>query len=384
MGYPSNVENPWETLNDRVKEAFKRIRGDEKGALSSRAQQEICAWQEETIVPELFDDLDQLILWVGQHGSSNIPLPMTGKDYPKLTKPQDTFIIYASYLFQGLNRFVGKDPSNRDAIWLCPDPRNYLKLRDIKYPLKHPVIAQYELSRPLSHESFGDRTTPQYDINIPPGNWSQKTPSVYDTKQSYTYDALELTALPSPAKIPMSASFGPRYDFGMLVNENRAYVKNDRKTIIKDWVLPFWPRAEIFGTWSDESKEELNRPDIKAAPYEHVGTVLQRWRCTLTTPASGSGWATAKPWECFAYGVVCFFHPAYDDQDNILKDAPIWLRDWLRVSSPQELRQRVDAMCDPANEDKWRKVIDAQRAYFEVKYTEWQGGVKSIMERLDG
>ena len=151
-------------------------------------------------------------------------------------------------------------------------------------------------------------------------------------------------------------------------------------SIIKEWVLEDRPNAEIFGVWTDVSKAALGRPDIRPCPYEHLGSTLQRWRTTLTTPASGSGWATAKPWECFAYGTVCFFHPHYDDQDWILRDAPKELRDWLRVPSVESMNKRIAHLAQ--DQAAWEWIVTEQRKHFEAKYEEHLGGVAEIMRRL--
>jgi len=390
VGYPENVTNPWETsrgLLARVNAEYKRLSGDDetgKRPMSTAHLQELMRWHEENTVPLLFGDLHQVIMWAGQHGSSNIPLPQTS-DRSELTYPQDTFIHYASYLFLGMNAWVAEAPDERDVIWLNPDPRNYLKFRDLKEPLKNPVIAQFDQTRQLKHERYGDETEPPKGIK-----WD-KQGGVWVAKQTSVYGALELTALPHPSLVTLSTDHAARYDFGMIVNENRAYGgKLDRGPVIKDWVLQFWPDAEVFGKWSDKGKEILGRPDIRPCPYEYLGQVLQRWRATLTTPASGSGWATAKPWECFAYGTVCFFHPEYDTQGHIVPTieqlAATDFGDFhdlfraLRVETPEQLKKRVDWLRDdPA---AWQWVIAEQRRYFEQSYALHKGGVRMITERL--
>jgi hypothetical protein len=77
---------------------------------------------------------------------------------------------------------------------------------------------------------------------------------------------------------------------------------------------------------------------------------------------------------------VCFFHPKYDDQNNILSDAPKELQDWLRVESPEQLKKRVDYLGQ--NESAWHWIIDAQRAHFEQRYEETHGGIIAIEKRL--
>lgn len=366
VGYPANVTNPWTDLLPIVKAA----------KLGSDPEKTLILLDD--LTAPLFADLDAILVWAGQHGTSNMPLPMVD-DRSKVTTPQVSFVNYASYILRGINAWRDVDPRNREEIWLCPDPRNYLKCRDLKWPLQNTIVGQYEFERVAKHERYGDLTPPETWASV----WDPDSGNegVWVAPSTYSYSALELTALPHPdtltgARVPWIL----RKPFGMVVNENRAYVSKDRLSALQDWVLPFWPDADIVGTWSDRSKEILGRPDIAPCSYDALPRTLQMWKSTLTTPASGSGWATAKPWECFAYGTVCFFHPHYDDQNWILRDAPQSLQDWLRVTSPEQLKRRVDAVEN--DKDTWEYLVAEQRKHFETKYLEHAGGVAEIMRRL--
>lgn len=376
LGYPVNVTNPWTDLWPKLRPAIlENVKRTEKGAMTDESVKYVYDTYVEHVVPYLFSDLDAIISWAGQHGTSNSPIPQM-KDPTKFTNPQDAFTWYCSYQVAGLNHWRDSH-LDREETWLCPDPRNYMKARDIKWPIKNSFIAQYDQTRKSKHERYGDPTSPE-SYN---GFWEGD--NVWVAPVRYTYDALELTALPSPSRLPPVADISQhanRYSFGMLVNENRAYVAKDRLSIMQGWVLEHWPEAEIFGNWSKKSIEVLQRPDIRPCPYEHLPAVFPRWRSTLTTPASGSGWATAKPWECFAYGTVCFFHPDYDTQGHILRDADPELRDWLLVTSAEDLKAKVARM--DRNPSMWANVIAMQRLYFEAKYNEHTGGVREILRRL--
>jgi hypothetical protein len=115
---------------------------------------------------------------------------------------------------------------------------------------------------------------------------------------------------------------------------------------------------------------------------------ISRWRCTLTTPASGSGWATAKPWESFLAGVICFAHPAYDTQGHIiptreqLRDYPDGDRktlfQWLRPPTPVSLQQAVHVVSN--DYDTWRFLAEEQRRYVDEAYAEMRV-IEEIEER---
>lgn len=365
-GYPSNVTNPWTQWKPQMKKAMSGRSGD--ADLISRSM----SWYEKNTLPS-FLDLDALIIWAGQHGTSNMPIPMVKS--ADVTTPQTTFVLYASFIINGLNQWRDQKPE-REEIWLCPDPRNYLKARDIKWPRNSSVIAQYEYVRDAKHYRFNDTSQP-HEHNLT-AEWDDA--NVWLAPDRYTYDALELTALPHPGKMKAWCPWMLREPFGMVVNENRAYVSKNRLGVLKEWVLPYWPECDIRGVWTEKSKVQLGRLDISPTPYSSLAMTLQGWKSTLTTPASGSGWATAKPWECFAYGTVCFFHPQYDDQDWILRDASKELREWLRVSSATDLKKRVDHL--DKNEGAWTWLVTEQRKYYEQKYMKHHGGVASILRRL--
>ena len=120
-----------------------------------------------------------------------------------------------------------------------------------------------------------------------------------------------------------------------------------------------------------------------SAPWEEYFPKLHSVRTTLTTPSSGSGWATAKPWEAFAAGTVCFFHPAYDTQNHILGDADAWLQDWLRVPTATELWKRVERLNSPDGYYEWRKIVQLQREHFDRALQDLTY-MKMIEERIYG
>ena len=195
-----------------------------------------------------------------------------------------------------------------------------------------------------------------------------------------------MTALPHPAQISVNEQPG-EHPFGMIVNENRKDVVHDRLTIVQQWVLSKYPDAPLHGIWSDDSKEQLGR-DIQPLPNHLMWDTLRTFRSTLTTPASGSGWATAKPWESFAAGVVCFFHPSYDTQGHIMPfpdrstgDEELdHLAAWLRPPSAEAFHKAVQAVAD--DDDVWRWLVSAQRRYFERAYTDKK--VVQIIEKRTG
>lgn len=348
VGLPSNVMNPWTKWRDDLRRRLQ-LAGI-KGNLTVEQHQQVIQIYRDMMGP-IWTELDGLVLWVGQHGSSNMAIPKI-EDRTILTKPQDWCAFYAGYMLDGVNQFREGRDDTHDVVWLNADARNRHKMRDLKHKLKNPILTQYTFSHNIKHE--------QYDGTIP---GHVRVGAVHNI-----YSRLEVNGLapgtPFGDLIRWNGDFERPFDFGMFINEARSIGVRpgmDRLSIMQDWVMSLDPDW-LHGTWSNESKRTLGR-GIEPAPWEEYYLRLNDTRCTFTTPSSGSHWATAKPWEAFAGGTVCFFHPEYDKQNNILADAPQGLAEWLRVKSPKELSVRVAAVNANPNTFKW--IIEKQREHFD-------------------
>lgn len=360
VGLPSNVSNPWTELRPEGSRIAKEMR--DRGKLWA-------ADELERLTGPIFDSLDGIVVWAGQHGTSNTPVP-EARDPGKLTNPQDSFVNYGSYLVRGLNRM----PSARPVVWLCPDVRNYLKARDIARPPWPSVMCQYDWEKKEKHERYGDPAAPPPSMG---GTWARD--GVWHVTHKYTYDRLETTGIPL---LEPNLEHDGRHHFGIVINEARAYVTHDRASAMHDWVLPLGP-AWVRGTWGKESVERLGLQDVTPVPWWEQWDLLRSTLCTFTTPSSGSGWATTKPWEAFACGTVCFFHPRYDDQGHIiptrlqceyegavLTEEMMHLASWLRVETPESLRKRVQHLSSQAGRSDWEWLVRAQRRLYDQAQSE--------------
>lgn len=342
VGLPANVSNPWIDWGPEVRRRIND-RGLNYQNLSIEDHIKLTGLLT-AVTGDTIADLDGVVMWLGQHGTTNTPLPSI-RDRSMLTKPYDWSNLYGSYLLDGINRWREPDPQDREEVLLNSDARNYIKYRDARYPWDNAVIGQYNQWNNVKHER-GD--------------------GVLAGKSRTIYGRLEISSLipgtPFGDTVRFDGDFDRPYRFGMIVNETRKQVNpaKARVTLLRSWVLPLEPDF-VMGHWSVESQRALGRTIV---PIHVQGYFrwLQLTRTTFTLPASGSGWATAKPWEAFAAGVVCFFHPAYDDQDNILGDAPAELRDFLRIKTPQELERRVRMASE--DEETWRWVVELQHNHF--------------------
>jgi len=382
VGLPENVTNPWVELRDVV---ATELRG------AKTAQAKIDTYDRLTL--QLFRELDGLVVWTGQHGTSNSPIPKVGSGWDDLTQPQEAFLNYASYVIRGINAFRYQDPLNREEIWLCPDPRNYIKCRDLLYPPRHPVLGQFDFERADKHERYSDTRTPEAcgfsDVA------RQLDGHTWSGRHKYVYSQLEICGiLPEHVQAWYYEDFPQRQRFGLFINEARSYVKDNRLDALVDYVLPLQPNF-IHGKWSPKSQETiiaLGGPIIEPAPASAYYDLLRSVKCTLTTPSSGSGWATTKPWQAFATGTVCFFHPKYDTQGHIIPtldhlvssgtevdDELVHLAQWLRVENPEQLAKRVEAVS--SSPETWAWLAAAQRRLYDRACSE-RRIIRMIGERL--
>lgn len=364
LGYPKNVINPWSEYgwNDDVPRLLEDTRAARHEFMDGF----------DAVTRELYESLDGLVAWTGQHGTSNLPIPKI-KDRTQTTRPQMSFVNYAGTLIHGINVWRDVHDGQKEEVWLCPDPRNYLKSRDNKWPLKHPLLGQYEFTKNTKFERYGDPRDPQ-ELGFK-GKWD-KQGGVWVCPTSYVYSRLEICGV-TPEHI--DSRFSDDYDrrhFGLFINEARKGVKWDRLTALRRYALPLDP-AFIHGSWSDASLAEIGR-DIHPAPWEDYYPLIRSVRTTLTTPSSGSGWATTKPWQAFAVGTACFFHPEYDTQGHIVPTAEQvnakprsewteldYLGRYLRVGSPEELQSRVKHLNSEGGRKDWEWIIRSQRKLYD-------------------
>jgi hypothetical protein len=330
-----NITNPWQEWGAALKmpagtHMYDRIRR-----------------LDEVTMPT-FDGLDGVIMWLGQHGSSNSPIPKID-DRSVYTKPHESFIAYGSFLLRGINYWRRESPIEREEIWLLPDARNYLKARDLKWPRRHPLLCQYDWKRKEWCERYEDPRSPEElgftDVTVNNGKWK--------ATDRYVGSGLELVGIPEPKPLDDLPGWEDRHHFGILINEARAYgmrTELTRMDAMQRFVKPLEP-AWVHGTWPQKSLEKLEM-DITPMPYSEIFDAMASTKTTFTTPSSGSQWATAKPWEAFGTGTICFFHPLYDTQGLIIPrsetdDSPQWtdedryLAQWLRIATPEQLAARV-------------------------------------------
>lgn len=369
-----NVTNPWQ-------EWRKEARSPAKASLQDRVD------RLDSITGPTFDTLDGMVYWLGQHGTSNSPIPKVD-DRSVVTSPQVSFVEYVSFIARGINRWRNVDPLKREEVWLLPDARNYLKSRDLAWPRRHSVLCQFDWTRDEWNERYGDTRTPQEHGFAMHHARSEGVGERWRTTDTYMGSGLELVGIPRGFGAETPAGWEDRdHDFGILINEARNYGMRPELTrlhAMEHYVRPLNP-SWVHGTWSVGSLNKLGMT-INPIPYNQIFNMMQTTKCTFTTPSSGSGWATAKPWESFATGIICFMHPAYDTQDHILYPAgapPLdemhHLHKWLRVKNPEDLARKVKAVTTSRSTYEW--LAKTQYDHFR-RELERQRCVTTIERRL--
>jgi hypothetical protein len=310
----------------------------------------------------LLPTLDAVIMWLGDHGTSNHPMPGIMKaTLGKHTTTRQQDAIYGWPPMAILNS-LGEGRGLRPH-WLCPDPRNMIKFRDLWHPDQRPILAQFNTSK---ESSF----------------YHEELDKIRKANLRYSYSGIELLALPRKDRV-LNMN-GGRELFGLLVNEgyNNLPAGKGRKDLVRRWCDKSTP---IVGTWSEASVALLAEGGYTVSPpvaLTDVERQLGQWKATMTFPATNSGWATAKPWECFAAGTVCFRHPDYDTQDHIYGEHMLAdLRSFLSPRTIQGFQQRLETLKD---DNAWRVIARAQFDYLEQSWRRLEGGMVAVNDALNG
>ena len=116
-----------------------------------------------------------------------------------------------------------------------------------------------------------------------------------------------------------------------------------RGPMLKEYILDNMEDIEIYGKWSDEWYEDSRFKGPKN--FVDLHPLLENVKYTFIIPIQ-KGWVTSKFWEMINYGIIPFMHPFYDQQHHI--PCP----DFIRVNSPEELKEKIDFLENNPNEYK--------------------------------
>lgn len=114
-----------------------------------------------------------------------------------------------------------------------------------------------------------------------------------------------------------------------------------RFKMLEDYIINKYPEHVIMGNWPEEYQSKGN---FDFVPLKKLDNIMEKTKYSLMMP-SNLGWSTSKYVECIIKGVLPFFPPKYDEQNNALPE-----NHFLKVNSPEELKQKIDYMEENDNE----------------------------------
>lgn len=390
-----NVENAWHNARERARSTPPRP-ADQPGYYRTPFApywttkpawwcSEVSGFEDDLV--DLISDLDGIVIHVGQHAPTQLRIPQTGNSWQETVsnpdldanKVYDSMQSYCRYIVRGINALGDKTVGRAPVVWLVPDPRNYLKARDVKWPSgTWDMLAQYQFTRNQRHERYLDARTPdelarEYQFTWPLRNHVrlERDGELWNARHSYRHCDLELMILPDDWPEVGWATFAERAPIGVATTSTKASVLGEgrrRSQLVNEYLLAAFPDAEIYGKWDKDSLADVPQGTLRETEPEDFYTLLNRFRVTVSMPIVESGWSVAKPYQCWAARSVCFLIEQVDDQgwtlpsrrnvagtngvgkvkgveffsvrdDWTLED--LTLAYWLRVETPSEFWQRA-------------------------------------------
>lgn len=393
--FPSNVTNPWVSADDKVRnESFD-------------------------VVP-LIEQLDGIVVHLGQHGTSHDTIPQVPfswaealKDDKAMTHPFEWARNYGAYLVKGMNLYGDRTDGQGPVVYLCEDPRNFHKARDVKWPTgTDDILAQYQFEKTQLHERFQDARRPA-ELGFKAE--TSRGGELWTATHRYTFGGLELMILPDDWATWGQKSFEDRVPAGIATTSVSKYAGpgERRSWLTNEYLLKNFPDAPVYGKWDDGSLADVPAGTVIQNDPRDFADILGSFRVTLSLVAvthsskTGASWTVAKPFQCFAANTVCFQVGRIDDMGWILpsrratpgtKQVGIvhgtrlysirddWTREdldlarWTRVEKPEEFRLASAAVV--ASKDLWTTLTGHQRALLGRRWDE--ALVESLIEKRLG
>jgi hypothetical protein len=425
-----NVINPWFGARERAAALAPRADGYYRTAFEPYWTGRPSWWCSEVSgfedwLVELTSELDGVVVHVGQHAPTQLRIPQATRTWhetftnPDLdgNKVYDSMQSYCRYLVRGLNALGDKTVGRAPVVWLVPDPRNYLKARDVKWTSgTWDMLAQYQFTREQRHERYLDARLPHELATTYGFEWPAERDVRLDrggelwvATHRYRHCDLELMILPDSWEWFGDVPFEERVPAGVATTSTKASVLGEgrrRSRLVNDYLLAAFSDAEVYGRWDAASLADVPAGTVRDTTPDEFYRLLERFRVTLSLPIVESGWSVAKAYQCWAANAVCFYVEQVDDQGwtlpsrrNVAGTRRVgdvggielysvrddWTRNdlilasWLRVERPDEFAQR--ARWVSADEATWRWLVDAQR---DLLYRRWQDKLleRTIEERL--
>lgn len=390
-----NVENAWLDARQRAAATPPRTDGYYRTPFAPYWTGRPSWWAsevsgfEDDLVAEI-SQLDGIVIHVGQHAPTQLRIPQANRTWhetftnPDLdaNKVYDSMQSYCRYLIRGLNALGDVTLGRAPVVWLVPDPRNFLKARDVKWPSGlDDALAQFQFKRSQRHERFGDYRDPTAlgfrGVALERRNEVGEF-ELWSAQHRYRHADLELMILPDDWDRHGATPFAGRAPAGIATTSTKASVLGEgrrRSKLVGDYLLTAFPNAPVYGKWDDASLADVPAGTVSEAPPDAFHAILESFRVTLSLPIVESGWSVAKSYQCFAANAVCFYVEQVDEQGWTLPSRrqasgtrrvgtangvelysvrddwtpeDLELASWLRVESPEEFRQRATRVANDA------------------------------------
>lgn len=401
-----NVTNPWAGARDLAARTPPRADGYYRTPFAPYWTGKPAWWVSESSgfeddLVELISGLDGVVVHVGQHAPTQLRIPQATRTWHEtFTDPDldgnrvyDSMQSYCRYLVRGLNALGDRTLGRAPVVWLVPDPRNYLKARDVKWPSgTDDVLAQAAFTRSQRHERYQDYRAPEAlgfrGVTLERPNEVGEH-ELWSAGHRYRHADLELMILPDEWELHGAVSFAGRAPAGIATTSTKASVLGEgrrRSRLVGDYLLAAFPDAAVYGKWDAASLADVPEGTVVEARPDAFYATLEEWRVTLSLPIVESGWSVAKPYQCWAANTVCFYVEQVDAQGWTLPsrrhvpgtervgafrnvdlyscradwtDDDLALAAWLRVETPAEFADRARRVVD--DEATWTWLVDAQR-----------------------
>jgi hypothetical protein len=426
-----NIENPWHNAREKaaamppVNDGYYRTPFPPYWtAKPAWWCSEVSGFEDDLV--KLISELDGIIIHVGQHAPTQIRIPQTGNTWQEtFTNPDldankvyDSMQTYCRYIIRGINALGDKTLGQAPVVWLVPDPRNYIKARDIKWTSgTWDILAQYTFTRNQRHERYCDPRTPADVATQGQFDWPsdrdvvrlERGGELWNAKHNYRHCDLELMILSDHWTEVRWTRFSDRVPAGVATTSTKASVmgeKRRRSQLVNDYLLAAFPDAEVYGKWDKASLDDVPVETLRETTPDEFYELLDRFRVTLSLPIVESGWSVAKQYQCWAARSVCFMVEQVDDQGWTLPsrrktagtksvgnihdqefysvrddwtNADLILAYWLRVETPDEFAQR--AKIASTDEGWWNWLTNQQ---LDLLSRRWNAKLleRTIEERL--
>jgi hypothetical protein len=268
---------------------------------------------DENRIINYFDELgfqpDAFVMMMGQVGNVSIPNRIWGqRDPSKTVAIIDMTKNYTTPITKWLNENKGMH-----VVEVCNDPRYTLAQSKDCFVDPKISLSQYTYDyKRTSARDYDDQTRTETMV-----------PAKYaEMEKIFLYGR----------EMPEVGAVNRDTQFMVVLNEGTP----SRYKLLKEWVLDEVEDCEIYGKWEHEDTEK--DPRFKGSmPLEDLQEKLKGVRSTFIIPIK-KGWVTSKYIEMIHAGVIPFFHPTYDEQDNL------GVPKWLRPKNAAELKAAVAAL----------------------------------------